>query len=707
MRRARHFFGRRAFSFDVHRRSGGRPAIGGRVEPIAPPPARTIESAADAWHGNGKNAAYDVRRARHPVCERLVHGRAVLPGGRVLSVRQLDGRRTPKLEVVEGSASPPAAVVRLPQPNRSAQQNVPAVLLLIASLAILWQGGSAASLQAGAPSLLAGAALGAASLLLLSPLVWPRLTQLLALEQVVVVALGGAAFLLTRTGVPEFVLLLAFGAIVAGLGLWRPANATMPVVGALAVLAGYFASSWLGVSPSILAVLAVVTLTTTLSNTRSHQAAAAASARLGSAAEDVERLRAESSSTREASDVATAVLAVARAFAAAVNPAEIADQIVRSSTQHVHGAGALLLLWDDAVETFRIGAIHGRDLPGSTDLRQVEIRPDTIPTLRPAANGEVVEVEPGAVREPMLASLLRRWKANALLGVRLQRGDQLLGLLFAARAEGQARFLSRDFNVLTGIAVHAAAALDHAALIADLQSANQLKEEFMATMSHELRTPLNVIIGYTDLQMEGAFGDLPEDHLDTLRTVREQALQLLELIQATLDMSRLERGLVTVDLRDVSVTQFVEQLRVQVPPAWRKPTVQLNWRVEPGLPPIRTDPAKLQIILRNLIHNALKFTHHGMVSVSVSTQPARRQMTFVVQDSGIGIKSENLSEIFEMFRQAHTGEVAPAGGVGLGLYIVKRLAAVLGAEIEVSSAPGRGATFRIHLPLAGPLAARS
>ena len=95
---------------------------------------------------------------------------------------------------------------------------------------------------------------------------------------------------------------------------------------------------------------------------------------------------------------------------------------------------------------------------------------------------------------------------------------------------------------------------------------------------------------------------------------------------------------------------------MQIPPAWRKPAVELNWRVAPGLPPIRTDPSKLQIMLRNLIHNALKFTHHGMVTVSVSAQPARQQMTFVVQDSGVGIKSEHLSEIFEMFRQAPTGE---------------------------------------------------
>jgi signal transduction histidine kinase len=217
---------------------------------------------------------------------------------------------------------------------------------------------------------------------------------------------------------------------------------------------------------------------------------------------------------------------------------------------------------------------------------------------------------------------------------------------------------------------------------------------------------LNVIIGYTDLQLEGAFGELPEDHRDTLGTVRQQALQLLELIQATLDMSRLERGLMTVDLRDISVAQLLEQLQVQIPPAWRKSAVELNWRVAPGLPPIRTDPSKLQILLRNLIHNGLKFTHHGMVTVSVSARPDRQQLTFVVQDSGIGIKAEHLSGIFEMFRQAPDGASAP-GGVGLGLYIVKRLAAVLGAEIDVSSAPGRGATFRIHVPIAGPLAART
>jgi len=366
----------------------------------------------------------------------------------------------------------------------------------------------------------------------------------------------------------------------------------------------------------------------------------------------------------------------------------------------------VLLLWDDASETFRVGAIQGPHALGVTDLRQVEVRPDTLPTLGMPSTDEVVQLPPASVREAMLRGLLGRWKATGLLGVRLQRGDQLRGVLFAARGEKQPPFARRDLRILDGIAGHAAVALDHANLIGDLQSANQLKEEFMATMSHELRTPLNVIIGYTDLQLEGAFGDLAEDHRETLGTVRQQALQLLELIQATLDMSRLERGLMTVDLCDISVNQLIEQLQLQIPPAWRKATVDLNWRIAPALPPIRTDAGKLQILLRNLIHNALKFTHHGMVTISVSARPDQQQLTFVVQDSGVGIRAEHLSDIFEMFRQAPDGE-RTAGGVGLGLYIVKRLAAVLGAEIEVSSAPGRGATFRIHVPIGGPLAART
>ncbi len=589
----------------------------------------------------------------------------------------------------------------------AAYTRAPALFLLLAASALAWQGIAPTAAPAGAPLLIAGAALGVAALLLVVPRVTPRLRRWVFVEVLAALPLAGAGYALARLAAPAELVSLLFVVGVFFLSLAVSSSRRAPWCAATVMGVAYVAGA--GSSPPVLvcvAAAAAAALAMTVSAARAQRLRDGLSTQIEGLVAENSQLAADNAATKEASEVATAVLDVANEFTAALDPAAIADQIAKGTSSQLQTVGTILLLWDEAVETFRIGAIHGRHVPNGTELRHVEVQPDSIPTLRGNPSGEVLQVDPAALREPVVMSALRRWKANTLLGVRLQRGDRLVGLLFAARSEHQPRFGSRDCRVLAGIAIHAAAALDYASLIADLQSANQLKEEFMATMSHELRTPLNVIIGYTDLQIEGAFGDLSPDHLETLQTIRSQALQLLELIQATLDMSRLERGLMTVDLRDISIPQFIEQLQVQIPPAWRKPTVELNWRVEPGLPPMRTDPNKLQIILRNLIHNGLKFTHHGMVTVSVAAQLAKQQITFVVQDSGIGIKSEHLSEIFEMFRQAPNGETSP-GGVGLGLYIVKRLASVLGAEIEVSSAPGRGATFRIHLPIAGPLAARA
>jgi len=612
----------------------------------------------------------------------------------------------PVLVAVEAPTAPQAG-------ERRRLGNVPMILIALALAALASQIELSFSLKGGLPLALATIALLGAIAFIIGPALKPMASALLTPE-VAVLPLAAASYLLSRQSLPDGLLPLVFAAVVAGGALALPRRAAFAPLLAVGLAIGFLAARAAGgwgalTAPLDLVVLAALALSggvmsvATQRLRQTEQRVAGEHARLREAGE---RLGSENAAIRETTEVATAVLEVANGITSALEPGAIADQITRGTGCQLRAIGTALLLWDDASETFRVGAIHGPHALGSTDLRQVEVRPDTVPTLVQGTSGEVFQLSPSSVREPMLRGLLQRWRATGLLGVRLQRGDQLRGLLFAARSEKQPGFAARDSRILAGIAVHASAALDHANLIADLQSANQLKEEFMATMSHELRTPLNVIIGYTDLQLEGAFGDLETDHVETLGTVRAQALQLLELIQATLDMSRLERGLMTVDLRDISVGQLFEQLQVQIPPAWRKPTVELNWRVAPGLPPIRTDPSKLQILLRNLIHNALKFTHHGMVTISASPHPERQILTFVVQDSGMGIKSEHLSEIFDMFRQAPDGECSP-GGVGLGLYIVKRLASVLGAEIEVSSAPGRGATFRIHVPLAGPLAARA
>jgi len=395
---------------------------------------------------------------------------------------------------------------------------------------------------------------------------------------------------------------------------------------------------------------------------------------------------------------AAVVLELARVFARHERGA-IGQVVVNETARALGACGAILLLWDDNAETYRVDAITGSGPVDLDEVRQVELNPDWIPRGHQREGCPVIALEPSAVREPVLQSLMRRWHARSLHVVPCRRGSTAVGILMVARSKARSAFSETGTEILAALTPHATAALAHAILIADLQSANALKEEFMATMSHELRTPLNVIIGYTDMQLEGAFGDLDEEHSSTLQTVREQAVQLLELIQATLDMSRLERGLVSLDPADVEVGKMLGDLQKRIPPAWRKATVGLEWKIEENLPVLRTDAHKLQILLRNLIHNAMKFTESGLVLVSAARHPSKPFITFLVQDSGVGIKAEHLSQIFDMFRQAPDGE-SHSGGVGLGLYIVKRLAAALGAEIEVSSAPGRGATFRIHLPLA-------
>jgi signal transduction histidine kinase len=411
-----------------------------------------------------------------------------------------------------------------------------------------------------------------------------------------------------------------------------------------------------------------------------------------------EALESANANQREVSEIAEALLTATRDFTASLEAGEVAARVAHNAWVATQGVAAAILLWDEEREAFRISVVAGGGSSG--EVQQLEVGAHALPPLQGAREG-VADLPRTSLRDPVLDALLRRWKAAAILAARLHRGDRLLGLLIVARRSA-APASSKACRILSGIALQAAAALESANLVNDLRTASNLKEEFMATMSHELRTPLNVIIGYTEMQREGVFGDLSEEHLDILKRVHEQSLQLLDLIQATLDVGRLERGLMTVDSRDMSVQELIQQLGNAIPPSWRKPTVELSWRVDPAVPRIRSDPAKLQVILRNLVHNALKFTDEGQVSVTVTTDRNRERVHLVVQDSGRGIAAQDLNLIFEMFRQSSDRDPA-ISGVGLGLYIVKRLVGLLGGEIDVRSAPGRGATFRVHLPVNGPL----
>jgi signal transduction histidine kinase len=236
------------------------------------------------------------------------------------------------------------------------------------------------------------------------------------------------------------------------------------------------------------------------------------------------------------------------------------------------------------------------------------------------------------------------------------------------------------------------------------ERSSQAKTEFLATVSHELRTPLTVIIGFTDLLIEGVLHQ-PHDQRDALRRIRQHSAQLLDLIQSMLDLDRMDGGAVQLRVEEFQVADVLDGLRAGLPANWCKDGVRLDWGNRNGLVAMRSDRNKLEMILRNLIHNALKYTEEGTVSVTAEAEADGKQVRFTVADTGPGIASDEIENIFEMFRQSDS-QPPRGGGVGLGLYIVRRLTLLLGGRIEVDSKPGGGSRFSVFLPLefqqAGP-----
>ena len=231
------------------------------------------------------------------------------------------------------------------------------------------------------------------------------------------------------------------------------------------------------------------------------------------------------------------------------------------------------------------------------------------------------------------------------------------------------------------------------------QRSSRQQQEFIANMSHELRSPLHVIIGYSDLLREGSYGALTARQTEVVQRTNERGRELLALIDATLDLSRLEARRVRLVGEEVRLSTLIDELASDFRAVPQKPDLQLGFDVPADLPPLRTDPMKLKMVLKNLVGNAIKFTDRGRVTVAARADDGRVEIS--VADTGIGIAPEAMPIIFEAFRQADNSTTRRHGGVGLGLYITRRLLDLLGGTITVDSKVGCGSTFRIALPLNG------
>jgi signal transduction histidine kinase/DNA-binding response OmpR family regulator len=235
----------------------------------------------------------------------------------------------------------------------------------------------------------------------------------------------------------------------------------------------------------------------------------------------------------------------------------------------------------------------------------------------------------------------------------------------------------------------------------ELQRASELKDRFLAAVSHELRTPMTVILGFTGTLLRGTQGELTPQQRESLERVQRNARLLLALINDVLDISKIEAGKAEVRLEPVVAAALLRQVEADFGDAARRKGLELTTAADPALEGVRSDPAKLTQILANLVGNALKFTEKG--SVSVRAEPRGPDgWALVVADTGIGIPPSEQQTIFEEFRQGESPAHRSRGGTGLGLAIVRKLASLLGGEVEVRSAPGKGSAFIVTLPRRGP-----
>ncbi len=229
-----------------------------------------------------------------------------------------------------------------------------------------------------------------------------------------------------------------------------------------------------------------------------------------------------------------------------------------------------------------------------------------------------------------------------------------------------------------------------------LSTATRVKSEFLANMSHELRTPLNSIIGFSGAMLQGLAGDLSEEQRKQLGMVYRSGKHLLELINDILDLSKIEAGRFTVETQEFDaheiVLSVVESLDLQV--AGSGLEVRAPEPHEPVL--INTDRTKVRQILINLIGNAVKFTEEGFVEVTVERDAD--DVVVLVKDTGPGIPQAEHALIFDEFTQSERRADEKPQGTGLGLAISRRLARILGGDIELTSAPGDGSAFRLRIP---------
>jgi signal transduction histidine kinase len=275
-------------------------------------------------------------------------------------------------------------------------------------------------------------------------------------------------------------------------------------------------------------------------------------------------------------------------------------------------------------------------------------------------------------------------------GIRRARENALMSHQRAQKQKSKRKAQARMRRRLSAAQKHAQ----------QLEELNRLQAEFVANVSHEFRTPLNGILGYTELLQDGLYGNMTKEQLEVLEHIRACSHHLLDLVNEVLDLVRLKKHQMQLELDLVSPIEMIEAAAAAVQPLAKQRGLSLVVSCESDLPIVKVDFRRIYQVLLNLLGNAIKFTNEGSVEVGVRHEGD--SIRFHVKDTGIGIAPEFSPYVFKDFRQQDGTSTRPFGGVGLGLSLSKRLVELHGGKIGFVTRENEGTEFFFYIPLPSP-----
>ncbi|MCX7313268.1 MAG: ATP-binding protein [Alphaproteobacteria bacterium] len=378
--------------------------------------------------------------------------------------------------------------------------------------------------------------------------------------------------------------------------------------------------------------------------------------------------------------------------------------IVERAVQLSRTEAGAIYVFDAERQEFKLRTTYGMSdemIAAITDRRigtgDAHIGPATI-QRKPIQVPDIEQEPPSPVNEINLREGFR-----AIMIIPLLRADHIVGAL-VVRRKTPGEFPQSTIDLLETFADQSVVAIQNARLFSQIEEkgkqlavASQHKSQFLANMSHELRTPLNAILGYTELILDGIYGDAPEKAQAVLKRVESNGRHLLGLINDVLDLSKIEAGQLSLTLTDYSMKDVLYNVFSAVEPLANDKKLGFKVEAQPDMPKGHGDERRLTQVVLNLVGNAIKFSDTGAVVIKASS--SNGSFTVAVQDNGPGISEADQAKIFEEFQQADNSATKKKGGTGLGLSISRRIVEMHGGRLWVESEIGQGSVFQFTLPV--------